>query len=262
MPYVLNIVDATGVPKKLTLPAKGTVSFGRGTMTDVQVEDDEVSRTHCQFDCKPAGVTLVDLGSSNGTRHNGEKVEYPTPLRPGDEVRIGHTYITLEATGAEAEAEDQGEDYVCLSCGRMTRGACPKCGFFFIMPVDGISNLRIEKRLGAGGMGVVFLARQGEEGIPVAMKVMAFIGEPPQGALERFIREAKIPEKLDHPNVVRVLGSGGFQLKPLEGITPADAKLTKAGYIVLEFVQGRELTRIVGQEGPMKLWDAVRIGRD
>lgn len=70
-----------------------------------------------------------------------------------------------------------------------------------------IGDFRIEKRLGAGGMGVVYRAKQESLNRLVALKIL---GGPIQtdSAIVRFKREAKAIAKLDHPNIANVLFVG------------------------------------------------------
>ncbi|MBA4015600.1 MAG: hypothetical protein C0483_00280 [Pirellula sp.] len=73
--------------------------LGRDSSCDCVLECDRVSRQHARI--VPAGDVLIieDLGSSNGTLHNGHLVEEPTPLRPGDIVTIGSFRLELSPEG-------------------------------------------------------------------------------------------------------------------------------------------------------------------
>jgi serine/threonine-protein kinase len=89
------------------------------------------------------------------------------------------------------------------------------------------------RRLGAGGMGEVVLATDAQIGRDVAIKRMRVA--PTAGAVARFVREAKVQGRLDHPAIVPVheLGSDAdgrpfFVMKRLTGTTLADI-LTKPG---------------------------------
>src|SRR3954449_9619904 len=63
--------------------------------------DSEISRVHARVFRDPSGqLTVEDLGSTNGTFVNGNRISSPTPLRPGDEVRFGQT--TLSVAGGAA----------------------------------------------------------------------------------------------------------------------------------------------------------------
>src|SRR3954471_19460836 len=63
--------------------------------------DSEISRVHARVFRDAAGqLTVEDLGSTNGTFVNGDRISAPTPLRPGDEVRVGQTTLGVEAGAA------------------------------------------------------------------------------------------------------------------------------------------------------------------
>ena len=66
-----------------------------------------------------------------------------------------------------------------------------------------LGEFRLKRKLGAGGMGDVYLAEQESLDRKVAIKTLKkkFANDP--GFVERFYREAKAMAKLDHPNVVR-----------------------------------------------------------
>ena len=69
-------------------------TVGRGQDNNVVVNDDKVSRTHLQMVQDDKGnISVVDLGSANGTYVNGNRIVSETRLKAGDEVRIGNTVL-------------------------------------------------------------------------------------------------------------------------------------------------------------------------
>src|SRR5262249_43243391 len=86
---------------------------------------------------------------------------------------------------------------------------------------------RIVRRLGAGGMGTVYLAHDTQLDRAVALKVPSFSAQDPT-ALERFYREARAPATLDHPNpcpvhdVGQVDGTHYLTMAYIEGESLAD----------------------------------------
>jgi len=73
------------------------VQVGRGGQNDIAIERDEfASSNHARFVAQRDGVWLEDVGSTNGTYVNGEKVDEPRKLAPGDVVRIGETDLRFE----------------------------------------------------------------------------------------------------------------------------------------------------------------------
>jgi hypothetical protein len=79
--------------------------IGRDVTNDVVVGDAEVSRQHARVTRTPGGYVLEDLGSTNGTFVNGERLTTPRVLNPGDLIALGETVtLTFDAVAPEAAA--------------------------------------------------------------------------------------------------------------------------------------------------------------
>jgi pSer/pThr/pTyr-binding forkhead associated (FHA) protein len=78
--------------------------MGRGADCDLRLRSSSMSRHHCIIRTGPDGVTLVDLGSSNGTYLNGERVRSQAALKTGDEVRLDQ-YLFLVDLGDQGDVE-------------------------------------------------------------------------------------------------------------------------------------------------------------
>jgi hypothetical protein len=64
--------------------------------------DSEISRVHARIYHDPSGQLIVeDLGSTNGTFVNGNRIAAATALRPGDQVRVGQTTMSVEGGATE-----------------------------------------------------------------------------------------------------------------------------------------------------------------
>ena len=64
--------------------------------------DSEISRVHARIYHDASGQLIAeDLGSTNGTYVNGNRISAATPLRPGDQVRVGQTTMTVEGGATE-----------------------------------------------------------------------------------------------------------------------------------------------------------------
>lgn len=74
---------------------KSQVTLGRGTTNDISLADNRISRSHARLECGPRHCTLVDLGSSNGSYVNGQRVE-KIDLQPGDTITIGDTLLRFD----------------------------------------------------------------------------------------------------------------------------------------------------------------------
>ena len=74
-----------------------TVTIGRLADCDVVLKDKGASRKHAQLKRRDGAWTLTDLGSTNGTRVNGVRVDKQT-LEDGDEITFGNTRMRFEAS--------------------------------------------------------------------------------------------------------------------------------------------------------------------
>lgn len=77
-----------------TIDGRVTV-IGRSSDCDVRVDDANVSRRHAEVRRIGDGYSLVDLGSTNGTEVNGQRIQ-ETALMNGDVISVGTTRITFE----------------------------------------------------------------------------------------------------------------------------------------------------------------------
>ena len=97
-----------------------------------------------------------------------------------------------------------------------------------------LGHYRVVEKLGAGGMGVVYKARDTHLDRFVALKVL-----PPERVADaerkrRFVQEAKAASALNHPNIIHV-----YDIAEADGIE----------FIAMEYVQGKTLDRFVGSKG-------------
>jgi SARP family transcriptional regulator, regulator of embCAB operon len=95
----LTWLDAAGAVRRRELPVAGELVIGRAEAADVSLSGDAaVSRRHAAVRVAGGGdVTVVDLGSRNGTFLNGAKLGPPdsTPVRSGDLLRCGDTVLAF-----------------------------------------------------------------------------------------------------------------------------------------------------------------------
>ncbi|MCA8937093.1 MAG: serine/threonine protein kinase [Planctomycetes bacterium] len=97
-------------------------------------------------------------------------------------------------------------------------------------------QVQVTRELGAGGMGKVYKGHHLGLDVPVAVKTMSGALARDEMGRQRFLREARTAAKLDHPNIVRVL-----DVNEQDG-TP---------YIVMEFVDGTDLSALLKKHGPL-----------
>jgi pSer/pThr/pTyr-binding forkhead associated (FHA) protein len=76
--------------------AGGVIMIGRGADCQLILQDDYVSTRHARVVSTPSGIYVEDLGSTNGTYVNGQRITAPTTITLADTVRIGKTMLRLE----------------------------------------------------------------------------------------------------------------------------------------------------------------------
>lgn len=81
------------------------ITLGRDVTNELVVAEAEVSRQHARVSRTPGGFVLEDLGSTNGTFVNGERLVAPRVLNAGDLMGLGENVtFTFNAVGQESEA--------------------------------------------------------------------------------------------------------------------------------------------------------------
>ncbi len=88
---VLNSPSSSTVGRMYRLE-KDEIVLGRGSRSDILVDDDGISRYHTRIVSVPGGRKVVDLGSTNGTYLNGSRVE-EAPLYDGDRIQMGRSTV-------------------------------------------------------------------------------------------------------------------------------------------------------------------------
>ncbi len=98
MTVTLVTFSKSGERKSFTLSRESTV-IGRKTDADLRIPLNEISRAHCELTMNGKSVSVRDLGSSNGTYVNGERVEDDFELSAGDKIRMGSVMFVVQIDG-------------------------------------------------------------------------------------------------------------------------------------------------------------------
>jgi serine/threonine-protein kinase len=213
--------------REFTFDHHDTFLIGRSDNAHLYLPDDRFfSRHHCLLEIAPPRCFLRDLGSTNGTFVNGQKVS-EVFLRNGDRIQGGQTVLEVLVASDPIETHVSetptlaGSVIVtveCANCGRRDQAeAAPEENLTFIceecreelkqrpQPVPGYEMIRM---LGRGGMGCVMLARDDANGQAVAIKTLLPEVAVADKSLKRFMREIEVAAALEHPNIVRFVKSG------------------------------------------------------
>ncbi len=189
-------------------------TMGRRKASDIPIADPKSSRNHAEIFKQGDHYYVRDLASRNGTFLNGERLAGDTQLSFGDKVSIGGTVM----------------EFVGDSAGK---------------PIDfEIPGYQIQERVGEGGMGVVYRARQVSMDRIVALKVLSEKYSANSEFIDRFIREARAAGRLNHPNVIHV------------------HDVSKAGgryFFSMEFIDGPSVMQLLKEKGRLPLKQSVEI---
>jgi hypothetical protein len=186
------------------LPRQGALTVGSAAdRVGFLVEGEGVDGVHCVIArAKGGGWAIKDLGSADGTHLNGKRVEVAR-VAAGDRITLGARELRIvdpvraaavSTRPSDAEAHAELED--------------PEVPAQAGDPLPVLSGYRLERRIGRGGMGSVYLAVQTSLDRPVALKILAPRLSADTEFVRRFQAEARAAAALAHPNVVTVYDVG------------------------------------------------------
>lgn len=133
-----------------------------------------------------------------------------------------------------------------------TEAVCPRCQTLLIVPRPDIGpgatlgGFRVERLIGEGGMGQVYLARQLSMDRDVALKVLRGGADWSDDAAERFLHEVRLLARLDHPHIVTAHEAGEES-----GVL----------FLAMGLVRGDPVDRRIARDGAIPEGEALRIAR-
>ncbi len=106
--HLLQVEEDSVTPARRLELGEIPLRIGRVEGNDLVLASSEVSRTHCTAVLREGRVIVTDLGSTNGTLVNGQRIAGPTPLPQGAQLRVGSftlTYLAGPRRALERAAE-------------------------------------------------------------------------------------------------------------------------------------------------------------
>src|SRR4051794_11069566 len=158
------------------------------------LKDPTLSRVHFLIEVSPPSCRLMDMASTNGGGATGKRA-HAADLKHGDRIHAGKTVLAFAV-------EDDGVTAVGEAPSLTTRVPDPTATRAW-PEVPSFPGYRVDRPLGEGGMGVVYLASRESDGSAVALKVIKPAIASSEAIVDRFLREAAILRKLAHPHIVR-----------------------------------------------------------
>jgi pSer/pThr/pTyr-binding forkhead associated (FHA) protein len=254
MRVTLRVLAGPYTGREFTFDQHDTFLIGRADTAHLYLPEDRFfSRHHCLLEIAPPRCFLRDLGSTNGTFVNGQRVSEAF-LTSGDRIQGGQTVLGVEVQSEQpmtvsGEAPTLTRPTVvtveCANCGRREQTEashvgekmsflCEDCREELKRQPQAVPGYEMIKLLGRGGMGSVMLARDEKTGSSVAIKTLLPEVAVTEVSLRRFMREIQVAAALEHPNIVRFIESG-----------------TSNGsvYLVTEYVEGSDAARLADAQG-------------
>jgi serine/threonine-protein kinase len=261
MVVVLRVTSGPHAGLECAFAGPGSHPVGRALHVPVSLPEDRLlSREHFRIEVRPPLCDLVDLGSTNGTKVNGLRVER-VRLGDGDVIQAGETEIAVHVSAVVDDGRAAARCPGCGTAGPDGSADGEEPGHWFCETCDARRagfpstdpDYLIERSIGSGGMGEVYLARQLSTNRPVAIKMMTATPSAGGKAREYFHREMTVLKDLlvpggrCHPNIVAF-----FDIFEVEG----------RFQLVMEYVPGKNAMEWAASlGGPVPIAAAARIGR-
>lgn len=104
--FVLEVISGPYRGQAFQLVRGELVTIGRSEQCRIAFDDPQLSTNHAEFDWTENGFSVFDLGSSNGTYVNGQRIEGRVGMQVGDHLQIGQTILQLADVDLEMEEPD------------------------------------------------------------------------------------------------------------------------------------------------------------
>jgi serine/threonine-protein kinase len=225
MKVTLKVIEGPHLGAEFSFDQYASFVVGRHRKSQfwLSLKDPYLSRLHFYLEIKPPQCVLVDLHSSNHTYVNGQRTDQAF-LVDGDLIRAGNTTLRVSIEPGPPPPPPQPMD----------RDSVPN-----------IPGYRVERLLGSGNTGTVYLAIDERDQARVALKVISpAIANCPRSAA-KFEREAVILRQLQHPNIISLYNVG---------------KASRELFLVMEYVPGYDALGLMKIEGgQLPIWRAVNL---
>lgn len=271
-PLYIEVVGAAEAPAEL--PRQGKLVIGASDeRASFVVAGQGVAAVHCAIGrIKGGGWALQDLGSEFGTLLNGEPVE-AARLSEGDEILLGSKKLRIfsltnsaqRSDGQRPPATSAGPAPAPMSAAPAKTGPAPDELTLPDAPpsvssaapgtsaraaakgLPAISGYLVDRQLGRGAMGDVYLSTQESLDRRVALKVLKPKLARDQVFVQRFKDEARAAARLNHPNIVTVFDVG---------------QSGERHFLSMEFMAGGSIEARLEELGPLPWREALDVLRD
>jgi pSer/pThr/pTyr-binding forkhead associated (FHA) protein len=239
MRVILDVLQGPRKGRSFIFDRHDTFIVGRSRFVHCPMpEDSALSRDHFLIEINPPRCEIRDLGSTNGTFVNDQRIER-LRLSSGDRIAAGQSVFRVRVEGLGVSKEPSavvdtvsivrnGTPIRCVGCGAgappdvdvvsgSTTGEsdsesiawlCEPCRSELETLPQPVPHYTTLRELGRGAMGVVYQARHNQSGRLVALKLIVPETAAARSAVDRFLREMSVLSQLKHPNIVEWLEQG------------------------------------------------------
>jgi serine/threonine protein kinase len=269
MPRVaMRLVRGARAGEVITLAENQMIVIGRGSETTFRIQDPSISRRHCQIANTQRGLLIADLGSSNGTYVNGQRLSNTwVQLGIGDAVILGQNEVRVLGFEGQPQAQPQSgrhqqqqqqhhqqqqqqqqqayqqqQQQQAYQQQQQQAYAPPQPQLDY--DPNMVDGYQIHAKIGQGAFGSVYKALWTAQNQIVALKTIKpqLVSNPKD--VQRFFREAETGSKLVHANITRVYDAG---------------ECRGTHYLAMEFIEGSEVSMLIEQYGRLDVGYAMRI---
>jgi serine/threonine-protein kinase len=239
MRVILDVLQGPLKGRSFAFERHDTFIVGRSRFVHCPMpEDMALSRDHFMIEINPPQCELRDLGSTNGTFVNNNRVDR-VRLVSGDVIAAGQSVFRVQVEMVQDLSSGDGisEGHSAADTISMGQIRCAGCGAIappsvtIVGPGAGSAGEKVEwwcalcrseaaalpqpvpyyttlRELGRGAMGVVYQARHNLTGQMVALKLIMPETATTRAAIDRFQREISVISQLRHPNIVELYEQG------------------------------------------------------
>lgn len=227
--YVLRFISGKYQGGEFPIVSDKPIIVGRSSDLDMVLVEDMVSRKHARINMQADQIWIEDLGSTNGTFVNGEKIKR-AKLKEGDRVLIGTSIlkVIVSEPGARSEADVAKRDLENVAAARRTTQARTMSGSIEEVPLPDLLQLfSTSKKNGvlvirteADDVGKIFLRK----GIIYYASINDLDDVPPMKSIFRMLTWQKglfdldPPDDREFPNAIDI----GVQEVLMEGLRQLD----------------------------------------
>jgi serine/threonine-protein kinase len=276
MDLLLRVTSGPHTGEERRIDQSDVLVVGRSSRASFpMIQDVLLSRDHFQIEKHDLACHLIDLGSTNGTKVNGLRVERVL-IREGDVITAGESTFEVVVFGSHPGSPPsqscrgcgsrlESQDPAGLRSGERTgvldadsflaldSGLCRECLAKRKKFPETDPDYLIEELIGEGGMGEVYRATQLSNSRRVAIKMLLVSGDAAEKAFGYFQREIRVLQGLLMPG-----GKGHPCIVEFYDIYEIDGHFQ----LVMEYVDGRNaLAWAEQQKQPLPVATVAQIGR-